>query len=291
MKPRLVPPRLGGAASLAVLLAASCGGAPTLPAGWTVTEATAFQQAHDAAIGAFGGPLSTTASYYIDRGQVVALGVVDGAVAVTTAAGGPRIRIDNTGEPAWCTEGCGAEPLSLAERRAATLDRFTLAMGPQSGSIRVLVQDPQAPAMLEHTGLSSFPVDARFIVPARLEPDADRPTVELSTSRGLQKSFVRAGTLTARWEGQPITLVGYQAGPVGTPLLVPFTDATTGEQSYPVGRYLEVEVGDDGVAVLDFNRATNPWCAYSEHYNCPVPPADNRLSHAVLAGERVYAAH
>jgi uncharacterized protein len=72
---------------------------------------------------------------------------------------------------------------------------------------------------------------------------------------------------------------------------VPFTDATTGAGSYPVGRYLEVALPESGPPVLDLNRATNPWCAYSEHYNCPIPPEENRMTVAVEAGEQTWAGH
>ena len=60
---------------------------------------------------------------------------------------------------------------------------------------------------------------------------------------------------------------------------------TTDDATYAVGRYLEAELGEGPIA-LDFNRATNPWCAYSEHYNCPVPPRDNAVPVAVRAGEK-----
>jgi uncharacterized protein (DUF1684 family) len=64
-----------------------------------------------------------------------------------------------------------------------------------------------------------------------------------------------------------------------------FTDATTGKESYSVGRYLEAAPRPDGLYVLDFNLCYNPACAYSEHYNCPIPPQANRLKVAIKAGE------
>ncbi|MEK7329322.1 MAG: DUF1684 domain-containing protein, partial [Candidatus Eisenbacteria bacterium] len=56
--------------------------------------------------------------------------------------------------------------------------------------------------------------------------------------------------------------------------------------TYPVGRYLDPVALGDGRYLLDFNLAYNPACAYSEHYNCPIPPRKNRLSVAVRAGEK-----
>ncbi|HEX5571786.1 MAG TPA: DUF1684 domain-containing protein, partial [Ktedonobacterales bacterium] len=74
-----------------------------------------------------------------------------------------------------------------------------------------------------------------------------------------------------------------------------FRDATTGQESYGAGRYLEVEVERDAegklYTTLDFNLAYSPWCAYNPAYSCTLPPVENTLSVPIRAGERVYAAH
>lgn len=275
-----------------VLVTAGCGSTPPLPPGFTVEDAAAFQREHEAAIGGELGPLAAVASHYVDPGQTLVLRVAAGAV-VEGEGPGPAVRLEALEHAARCVEGCGAAPLAIAGQEVVMLDRFSLLVSPQSGSTRVLVHDPQAPARAGFAGLPWFPVDARSIVPARWVPDPERPTVELATSRGLAKPFVRAGVLEAELSGQPIALVGYQpsGAPGDAPLLVPLTDLTTGDRSYPVGRYLEVELPEEGPPVLDLNRATNPWCAYSEHYNCPIPPQDNRLAVAVEAGEQTWAGH
>jgi len=276
-----------------LLLTAGCG-TPPLPPGFTVADATAFQREHEEAIADPLGPLAAVASHYVGHGQTLVLRVADGEVT-TVDGSGPAVRIEALEHGARCIEGCGPTPKSIEGQEVVTLDRFSLLISPQSGSTRVLVHDPQAPARAGFTGLPWFPVDARFIVSARWQPDPERPTVELATSRGLAKTFVRAGVLEAELLGEPVALVGYQpaaaGGGVTPPLLVPFTDATTGARSYPVGRYLEVALPESGSPVLDLNRATNPWCAYSEHYNCPIPPVENRLAQAVEAGEQTWAGH
>ena len=71
-------------------------------------------------------------------------------------------------------------------------------------------------------------------------------------------------------------------------LFVPFTDLTSGEESYENGRYVDLLEKDleSGVYILDFNKAYNPYCAYiSDRYNCPVPPIENGLALAIRAGE------
>jgi hypothetical protein len=282
--------------ALALLLgSASACGAPPLPPGFTVADSAAFQRQHEAAIADVLGPLAAVASHYASPGQALVLRVARGQV-VAGEGPGPAVRIEALEHGARCTEGCGPVPRAIEGQEVVALDRFSLMISPQSGSTRVLVHDPEAPALAGFEGLPWFPVDARFIVAARWKPDPERPTVELATSRGLAKAFVRAGVLEAELLGEPVALVGYQPAAAasdggGPPLLVPFTDATTGDRSYPVGRYLEVALPESGPPVLDLNRATNPWCAYSEHYNCPIPPSENRMTVAVEAGELTWTSH
>ncbi len=72
-----------------------------------------------------------------------------------------------------------------------------------------------------------------------------------------------------------------------TRLFVPFRDLTSGNETYGGGRYLDLDRTSTGLYDLDFNRAYHPYCVYNPEYDCPVPPADNRLAFAVRAGERL----
>ena len=67
---------------------------------------------------------------------------------------------------------------------------------------------------------------------------------------------------------------------------MPFTDLTTGKETYQAGRYLEIARSSTGIYVVDFNRAYNPYCYYNPTYDCPYPPKENRLPAAILAGEK-----
>ena len=72
-------------------------------------------------------------------------------------------------------------------------------------------------------------------------------------------------------------------------LFVPFTDRTTGHDSYAVGRYLRVVPDEnEATATVDFNRATNPWCVYDEEFTCPLAPPENWITTAIPAGEKMY---
>jgi uncharacterized protein (DUF1684 family) len=73
-------------------------------------------------------------------------------------------------------------------------------------------------------------------------------------------------------------------------LFLPFQDDTNGESTYGGGRYIDLKVGDieDGKLTIDFNKAYNPYCAYGDGWNCPIPPVENILEVEIAAGEKNY---
>ncbi len=125
----------------------------------------------------------------------------------------------------------------------------------------------------------------------RLELDREAPgaseIVELDTSDGLVMAFSRAGTITFDVGGDTVTLSVFRDLDRGRYFL-PFTDGTTGVETYEQGRYLDPQTDPDGNLVVDFNYAYNPYCAYSEGWSCPLPPQENRLSVRIEAGEKDY---
>jgi uncharacterized protein (DUF1684 family) len=107
-----------------------------------------------------------------------------------------------------------------------------------------------------------------------------------------------AGDLVFEVDGAEHRLTSFDShGSDGSHVLfVPFRDATSGNETYGAGRYVEAPVYDEdddgGLLELDFNYAYNPSCVFSPAYDCPFPPPQNRLNVAVRAGERLpYEAH
>jgi uncharacterized protein (DUF1684 family) len=96
------------------------------------------------------------------------------------------------------------------------------------------------------------------------------------------------GTLQFSLLGQPQSLGAFVED--GTEqienLFVPFADMTTGSETYPAGRYLDLRPTATGYYTIDFNRAYNPYCAYNASYECPFPPPSNRLKLTIRAGEK-----
>lgn len=138
------------------------------------------------------------------------------------------------------------------------------------------------------TGLLYFDPDPEYVVMATFVESASTDTIILQTSKDdLRKAF-RAGTFTFRLNGKDLKLSAYTFADSedNESLFVPFTDRTTGHETYYGGRYMDVPVVDIDDYVLDFNMAYNPYCAYNERYSCPLVPKENDLSIAVRAGEK-----
>jgi len=110
--------------------------------------------------------------------------------------------------------------------------------------------------------------------------------VELQTSTGDIAQFFRWATIDFTVDGEPARLTIFR-GPGGE-LFLPFQDANAGGETYGAGRYLEPEELGQGSLHVDFNYAYNPYCAYSDEWSCPIPPAENRLRVAIRAGEMTW---
>lgn len=181
-----------------------------------------------------------------------------------------------------------------AEMTSATLPpgsikvgRFSLRLSHQRFPA-IIVFDPQSPRYKLYKGMRFFPPDLSYHIVAPLTPDPKPDTTIILSTRGNRRRAVRVGWFDFKVKGRHCRLEATRllepgVGEKGFSLF--FTDATTGKETYSVGRYLEAEPRPDGLYVLDFNRCYNPACAYSDHYNCPIPPQENRLKVAIRAGE------
>ncbi len=121
--------------------------------------------------------------------------------------------------------------------------------------------------------------------------ETDGPTIgerlELKTSDGAVKPFVRAGQVRFEVDGEPVMLSVFKDVARGH-YFVPFRDGTAGAESYAGGRYLDPRERPDGRLHVDFNYAYNPYCAYGEGWSCPIPPVENVVAARIEAGERAF---
>ena len=139
-----------------------------------------------------------------------------------------------------------------------------------------------------------YPIQESARVRARVEYPASSPWISMETSSGLKKVFRVYAYLHFRWQDTDCRLAVYQSQGLleseeyRNYLLLPFTDLSNEDSTYEVGRYLDLNTTDLNNSELwvDFNKAYNPYCAYvSGKYNCPIPPAGNRLPVRIDAGE------
>jgi uncharacterized protein (DUF1684 family) len=145
--------------------------------------------------------------------------------------------------------------------------------------------------------LSFFPVNEKYRVKAKFEKTTSNSWFLMPTSGTLKKTYRLYGVLHFKIDGAPLQLNVYQSQDLLQSekykdyLFLPFTDSTSGYESYHGGRYLDLTFDDiqGNEVVLDFNKAYNPYCAYvTGRYNCPIPPPENHLHIAVKAGEKSY---
>ncbi|MFT3980509.1 MAG: DUF1684 domain-containing protein [Ferruginibacter sp.] len=135
--------------------------------------------------------------------------------------------------------------------------------------------------------------DAAYKVEAAFEALHDSAGFIMPTSGTKTKKFFRYGTLKFTLNNRPLQLTLYRSESLMTDtaykdyLFLPFTDATSGDESYGGGRYIDLRLGDivNNKVIIDFNKAYNPYCAYAKGYNCPIPPRENDLPVAIRAGE------
>ena len=139
------------------------------------------------------------------------------------------------------------------------------------------------------TGLRYFPENPALALERRLDETGPGigERIAVATSTGQPSDFVRAGRVTFDVAGTPVTLSLFRDVDRGRYFL-PFRDATAGQETYEVGRYLDPQARPDGTLTIDFNYAYNPYCAYGEGWSCPIPPAENVVPVRIEAGEQAY---
>lgn len=147
---------------------------------------------------------------------------------------------------------------------------------------------PGHPLRTEFTGTPAYAPHPRWVVTGTYTPFTEpRPTTVGASVEGLHHVYDAPGAVRFRLDGGTRQLTAFNGREPGA-LLVLFTDATSGVTTYAANRALHIDApGPDGSVVLDFNRATNLPCAYTDYATCPLPPAENRLPVAVEAGEQI----
>jgi len=146
---------------------------------------------------------------------------------------------------------------------------------------------------LKFEHLNYFEPDEAFKVTCKVKVSSGEE-FDMLTSRGEKKKYRRYGYLKFKLNGKRFKLPIYQSirlmkiDKYKDYIFIPFTDLTSGNQSYGGGRYVETTIPKGKTFILDFNYAFNPYCHYTTGYNCSIPPSENFLNVEIKAGEKKY---
>lgn len=151
---------------------------------------------------------------------------------------------------------------------------------------------PFADAADTFVGLKYFAPDPAYRIVADLQPVEGRKVVMLATNDNKLQSYLEYARASFRLNDtdcELLILEVMESGPFRGTLFLAFADQTSAFETYGAGRYLDVQkVPGANTITLDFNKAYNPYCAYTESFSCPLPPRENILNVAIKAGEMSY---
>ncbi|MCB0645714.1 MAG: DUF1684 domain-containing protein [Saprospiraceae bacterium] len=142
--------------------------------------------------------------------------------------------------------------------------------------------------------LDYFPANEKYACTCTFVKSDTRKMIEMPTYSGINKAFVVYGKALCKIDKDEVVLTLYKSMRTlpgyADLIFVPFKDKTNGVSTYEGGRYMDLEEHDIHMdkVIIDFNMAYNPWCAYSDGFNCPIPPSDNHLDITIKAGEKKY---
>ncbi|MET4053106.1 uncharacterized protein (DUF1684 family) [Frigoribacterium sp. PvP054] len=239
------------------------------------------------------GPLALTGTQWVDHEQTV-WGVpgrwaptpqgVSGLALTATAADGIRVDgdlVDGTVVVA------GDDAMTPSALRFSPTTTGTVIANDDHTGYALRVWDSASDAVTGFGSIDAFPFDPDWVVTADFVPTAPDALVDIRHQKDLELSRPKPLPGLIRFSGGGVDheLAAFPSGD-GDRLQLVFGDATNGDSTYSVGRFLFPTPAGDGTITLDFNRAVLPPCAFSYAFNCPIPPAQNRFTLPIEAGEK-----
>lgn len=191
------------------------------------------------------------------------------------------------GTSAWAQEVDSVLVENLEYRKELNLEFSDMSRSPLSAGERASFK-----------GLPFYEIDPAYRVMASLEVVSGSEFKKMKTSTSRMTSMRVYGILVFELKGKTFRVPVYQSESLLTTpgykdyLFFPFTDLTTGDETYGGGRYIDLTIPRKGNAlVLDFNKAYNPTCAYNPNFSCPFVPSENSLDIAIRAGVKYEGKH
>ncbi len=155
----------------------------------------------------------------------------------------------------------------------------------EDGQYALRVWDATSEAIQEFGAISTFAYDPEWVVSGTFTPNPEGTTVGFSHIKddGAMRELPVPGDIAVTIRGEEYRIAAFKDG---RRLQLVFADATSGDDTYGVGRFLFIAPNPDGSITLDFNYAVLPPCAFSYNFNCPMPPKQNRFPFRIEAGEK-----
>ena len=290
-------------------LAAACA-RPTPPDPAYAGEIEKWRAHRLAALTADDGWLSVAGLFWLKQGEnrfgsSAANDIVLPGIGVPSVAGTLDLRPDGTvfarpqpgagvtldGQPArerfLESDHGGGKPDVL---RIGSVSLYVIERG---GALAVRVKDARNPARLQFKGIESFPADPSYKVQGTFEPYPAPRRATIATAQGPSQTMLVPGLVRFTLAGKALTLEPFVDSPEDTTFFFVFRDKTSGRETYGASRFLDAAapVKDSRTVLLDFNKATNPPCAFTPFATCPLPPPGNVLPVRIEAGERYSPRH
>jgi hypothetical protein len=205
-------------------------------------------------------------------------------------------------ESRWFLESLEGRVLDLDSGRTVTREEWREDKMYRAGSVILVLRrhpvgpiirilDPESRKLQNFKRLSYFPVDEKYRVRATIHPRSPK-RVTISDTQGWERPGWVFGKLEFAIDERPqiLDLLLFEETPTkDSAFLIMFRDQTSGNETYAACRYLSLPFQAEGEVWLDFNKATNPFCAYASSFACPLPPPGNRLNVPIRAGEKTYS--
>lgn len=159
----------------------------------------------------------------------------------------------------------------------------------RSGQLAVRVKDKENPARVNFRGLDYFSIDPKWRIEAKFEPYTPPKKIPIASVIGTVENDSCPGALVFDVDGKACRLDAVMEVGTDDQLFIMFSDETSGKETYGPGRQLYTGLPDStGKVILDFNKAYNWPCVFTEYATCPIPPPQNHLPIRVEAGEKMY---
>lgn len=138
--------------------------------------------------------------------------------------------------------------------------------------------------------LDHFVYNEKLCLSAKFVRTPNEPVFEMPTTTDRMPLYVKYGEAHFEYEGKLLKLNIYQNQELvknklyKNHLFLPFSDLTSGNETYIGGRYLDLKIPENDSIIINFNLAYNPYCTYNYKYSCPKVPLENDLPVAIIAG-------